>query len=51
MPVANASSKPAPVPPRPDSGPAALLRAIGLSAVQVGPEVVALRTSPVKRAA
>lgn len=50
MPVPNAPSKPAPLPIRPDSGLAALLRAIGLAAVQVGPEVVALRTGD-KRAA
>ncbi len=50
------SAKPVSVKPdstsvRPDSGPVALLRAIGLSAVQVAPGVVALQTGTKKRAA
>ncbi len=45
------SSKPAPIASRPESGPVALLRAIGLSAVQVAPGVVALQTELKKRAA
>lgn len=49
------SSKPSNVKPasadRPASGPVALLRAIGLSAVQVAPGVVALQTAGAKKAA
>ena len=42
MPLKAESSKTLPI--RPDTGPAALLRAIGLAAVQIGPGVVALQT-------
>lgn len=36
---------------KPASGPVALLRAMGFSAVQVAPEIVALQTTVKKRAA
>ena len=45
------SAKPLSNVDRPESGPVALLRAIGLSAVQVSPGVVALQANPKKRAA
>ena len=41
----SATSKPAPSSSKPGSGPVALLRAMGFSAVQVAPEIVALQTT------
>ena len=51
MSIPPAPAKPLPANDRPESGAAALLRAIGLAAVQVAPGVVALTTDVQKRAA
>lgn len=47
MPSKTTLSKTLPI--RPETGPAALLRAIGLAAVQIGPEIVALKKPAYKR--
>ena len=49
MPRKSVSAKSALTTAKPGSGPVALLRAMGFSAVQVAPEIVALRT-PVRKA-